>query len=98
MENTFALWGFIIAACIAVILVYASIADRWYRLQAQVADLEAEKDNMQRWLDKQRTELVKKQDQIAELMMQLRTQAAKKPAVKKASAKKTRTGKPKVQP
>lgn len=72
MENTFALWGFITAGCIAVILVYATIADRWYKLQAQVADLESEKDNMQRWLDKQRKEILHRDDEIADLLTKIR--------------------------
>lgn len=72
MDNTFALWGFITAGCIAVILVYVTIADRWYKLKARIAELEDQKQDMQRWLDKQRQEIIRRDDEIADLLTKIR--------------------------
>lgn len=98
MENTFAFWGFTTAGCIALVLVYAIIADKWYKLRDRVQELLDELHRNELWQEKQRAVINDQQEEIGKLRSMLRVAEAKQPAKKEPAAKKTRTRKPKVQP
>lgn len=91
MENTFAFWGFTTAGCIALVLVYAIIADKWYKLRNRVQELSDELHRNELWHEKQRAVINDQQQEIGKLRSMLRVAEAKQPAKKYADAKRDRS-------